>query len=283
MKLMITGAKGQLGQDMMKECQRRQIEFIASDLPELDISDLAGVQAAVRAAKPDAIVNCSAYNAVDRAETDFQQACLVNGIGPKNLAIAAEEAGIVVMHFSTDFVFDGRKTEPYTIADTPRPLGRYGQSKRLGEQLLQAATNRFYLIRLSWVFGAGNDNFAKKVLQWAKGRDELRVVEDQVSCPAYTVDLAPTILDLLDTGAYGLYHLANSGFCSRYEWARHIIETAGLKVKVLPARSDEFPVPAPRPAFSAMDPFPIPLLIGRELPSWQDATERFLQEIGASA
>jgi dTDP-4-dehydrorhamnose reductase len=281
MKIMITGSEGQLGKDLQQECQSRAIKYIASDLDVLDICDLKEVQHHVWMAHPTAIINCAAYNAVDQAESDFEKAKMVNGIGPKNLAIAAEEAGIPIIHFSTDFVFKGDKGSAYSISDKPEPISRYGQSKLLGEQQVQAVTNRFFIVRLSWVFGAGNMNFVKKVLEWAEKNDEIKIVDDQVSSPAYTVDLAPAILDLLETGSFGMYHLTNKGHCSRYEWAKLIVEKAGLDTKVLPAKSADFSEPAKRPEFSALDNFPIADLIGREMPTWQDATERFLQEIGA--
>jgi len=280
-KLMITGANGQLGQDLVRECARRDIAVAASDLPRLNICDLAAVREALAAERPDALINCSAYNAVDRAESDFEQACLVNAAGPGNLALAAEESGIPLMHFSTDFVFDGEKGEPYTIDDQPHPLSRYGESKLLGERAVAKACGRALVVRLSWVFGSGNDNFVKKILHWAADRDVLRVVDDQISRPAYTVDLAPLIIDLLDSRAYGLYHLANSGICSRYEWACRIVELSGLSTKVEPAASSEFETAARRPRFSALDLSSIEAVLGRRPPDWKDATKRFLMEIGA--
>ncbi len=281
MKIMITGANGQLGRDLVRECTRRDIAQVSSDLPRLDVCDLAAVREAVSAERPGALINCSAYNAVDKAESDFERARLVNAAGPGNLAIAAEEAGIPLMHFSTDFVFDGQKGEPYTIADEPRPISRYGESKLLGERAVMEACRRAYVVRLSWVFGSGNVNFVKKILEWAAGREVLRVVDDQISRPAYTVDLAPLILDLLESRAFGLYHLANSGICSRYEWACRIVELAGLSTRVEPAKSAEFETPANRPRFSALDLSRIESLLGREPPDWKDATQRFLVEIGA--
>jgi len=247
MKIMITGSDGQLGKDLQKECQSRAIRFLASDVDVLDICDLKEVQEYVWMAHPTAIINCAAYNAVDQAETDFAKAKMVNGIGPKNLAIAAEEAGIPIIHFSTDFVFNGDKGSAYSITDQPNPISRYGQSKLLGEQLVQAVTNRFFVVRLSWVFGAGNMNFVKKVLEWAKKKDVIKIVDDQVSSPAYVVDLAPAILDLLETGSFGLYHLTNQGHCSRYEWAKLIVEKAGLDASVEPARRPGAPTFRSRP------------------------------------
>jgi dTDP-4-dehydrorhamnose reductase len=280
-RLLVTGARGQLGQDVCKAATARGLEVSAVDLPELDISRPDAVRACLEATRPEAILNCAAYNAVDRAEIEFHEALLANACGPRNLAVAAERLGVPLMHLSTDYVFDGRATRPYTIADLPNPLGRYGLSKLRGELEVQALARRHYVVRLSWVFGAGNDNFARKVLGWARGRASIQVVDDQVACPAYTADLAPALLELLGSGAFGLYHLANQGHCSRHAWARHLVSAAGLGVEVLPASSKAFPTAAARPAFSALDCFPLEGILGRMLPPWQDATERFLLEIGA--
>ncbi|MBN1946445.1 MAG: dTDP-4-dehydrorhamnose reductase [Bradymonadales bacterium] len=279
--LLITGADGQLARALRSECQKRGTAATALDRSTLDIRHLALVRRCVADLKPDAIINCAAYNAVDRAESQFAEACLVNGIGPRNLAIAAQEQGVPLVHFSTDYVFDGAKDTPYTIADQPRPLNRYGHSKRLGEQLVCFLTTRFYLVRLSWVFGHGKENLVTRVLRQAQQGQTLRYVTDQVSCPTYASDLAPAVLDLLETGAYGLYHVTSGTFCSRLEWVRTIVAMAGLPVPVEAVDSSAFPDAAPRPRFSAMDPFPLKETIGREIPDWIDATRRFLKEIGA--
>ena len=280
MKLLITGSKGQLGQDLQKACRTRRIDFCAGDIEEFDITDLDLMREVLRAQKPTAVVNCAAYNAVDRAETDFEAACRVNGDGPKNLAIAAEEAGVPIVHFSTDFVFDGTKGASYLVDDAPNPISRYGESKLLGEQAVQSNATRFFLIRLSWVFGISGINFPKKVLEWAHNRSALKVVTDQVSCPSYTPDLTGPILDLLRLGAYGVYHLTNQGHCSRYDWARFVIGRARPEVAVEPATGDEFETAARRPAFSALDPAPLDDVLGYRPPDWQNATERFLKEMG---
>jgi dTDP-4-dehydrorhamnose reductase len=276
----ITGGRGQLGLDLQKLCDRESVPCVATDLPGLDISDLAAVRAAVRAAAPSILVNCAAYNAVDQAEKEPRAAIRGNAIGPRNLAIVAEELGIPLVHFGTDYVFDGRTEVPYTIADAPAPINAYGASKLLGETFVRTLCRRHYVVRLSWVFGAGNTNFPKKILEWSRGRDSLKVVTDQVSCPAYTVDVAECVRSLVDTGAYGLYHLANGGYCSRLEWARFIVQQAGLPVEIVPATEADFPTPARRPRFTALDPYPLAETIGREPPAWQDATSRFLAEIG---
>ncbi len=285
MKFLLTGAQGQLGLDFQKLLQKSGIAYLATDIRELDISNLTAVRDCIKSYSPTTVINCAAYNDVDKAEEEFRRACMVNAIGPRNLAIASEELGIPIVHFSTDYVFDGNHREPYTIADVPNPISRYGQSKYLGEKLVQSFSRRFYVVRLSWVFGVGNNaaahgNFPKKILEWSKSKRQLKVVTDQVSSPSYTVDIVSTTLLLLGTGAYGLYHLTNQGHCSRYDWARFILKKANSSVEVLPATKNDFPTPAKRPPFSAMDSFPIKDTVGVLPSTWEDATERFLKELG---
>ena len=280
MKLLITGSNGQLGQDLQKACRTRRIDFCAGDVEEFDITDLELIREVVRRERPTAVVNCAAYNAVDRAETEFEAARRINALGPENLAIAAEEAGVPIMHFSTDFVFDGTKKAPYLVDDRPNPISRYGESKLQGERAVASHATRFFIVRLSWVFGIAGINFPKKVLEWAQNRSAIKVVTDQVSCPSYTVDLVGPILDLLRLGAFGTYHLTNQGHCSRFEWARFVIGRARPEVAVEPAGADEFETTARRPAFSALDPAPLDEVLGRLPPDWQNATERFLKEMG---
>lgn len=280
MRVLVTGASGQLGQDLMRELGRGRFSAEATDVAELDITDLGAVRRTLRGFQ--AVINCAAYNDVDRAEGEEEAAIRVNALGPRNLAIACEEKGAVLMHFSTDFVFDGTKGSPYTIADRPRPLSAYARSKLRGEEEVSAHCRRFYLVRLSWVFGkAGQVNFPRKVLGWAKGKEVLRVVGDQVSRPAYTADLVSPLVKLLDSGAFGLYHLANEGICSRFEWAGHILKSAGLKTTVQPAKTGEFAEAARRPAYSALDLHPLEDMFG-PLPDWRDATDRFLACIGVT-
>lgn len=281
MAIMITGANGQLGWDLQRECHRRGRDVHTTDVGELDITDLRAVREAIRTTRPQAIMNCAAYNAVDQAEKNIEPAIRINGVGPRNLAIVAEEQGVPLMHFSTDYVFDGAKQTPYTIVDLPQPINQYGLSKLHGEQEVRTLCRRHFVVRLSWVFGAGNTNFAAKVLEWGRKNTEIKVVTDQISCPCYTVDLAPAILDLLDSGAYGLTHLTNEGFCSRFEWAAHIATLLDWGRLVLPAEDHEFPTAAKRPAFSAMDSTPTLQVLGRNLPHWKDAVERYLREVGA--
>ncbi|MDX8549468.1 dTDP-4-dehydrorhamnose reductase [Methanospirillum sp. J.3.6.1-F.2.7.3] len=280
MKILITGAHGQLGQDLTDLCKKSGHEAISCGSQDLNITDYNGVLEYVSNTRPDFIVNCAAYNAVDKAETEWEKAFSVNGIGPKNLALVANKVGAVLVHYSTDYVFNGQIDRPYTIVDFPSPLSKYGESKFLGEQQVMRHAHFFYLIRVSWVFGLGNMNFVKKVLEWSEKQDLITVVDDQISSPTYTHDLAKVTLDLIKTGQYGLYHCTNAGYCSRYDFASYILQKIGWNGDIVPGKSAKFKTPAIRPSFSALDNFGITQVIGYTMPPWQDAVDRFLIEIG---
>jgi len=279
MKILITGANGQLGQDIQKVCQQNSIEYIAADSRTLDISHDSEVQDFVKNNPMDAIINCAAYNAVDLAETEWKKAYRVNGLDVRNLAIAANSVDALLVHFSTDYVFDGVTRIPYTIADPPNPISRYGMSKLLGETMARDIADRFILIRTSWVFGKGNENFSKKILRWSENKTELKVVDDQIASPTYTSDLAKATLDVINKKSRGIYHITNSNYCSRYEWAEYILTKIGWNGKILRGSSDEFNSAARRPAFSVLDNFGTPEILGYSLPDWKDATERFFKEL----
>ena len=280
MNFLITGSNGQLAKEILRELDKRGISFDAFDHKSLDITDLKSVREVIKLKRPDVVINCAAYNAVDKAEEDWQNAYLVNGIGPRNLAIACEENNIALVHYSTDYVFDGLKKSPYTIADDPNPINQYGKSKLLGERFVQSLSRRYFLIRVSWVFGKGNEtNFAKKVIEWSSKNNVIRVVDDQISSPTYAVDLAKATLDLVKTGAYGLYHITSPQPCSRYEWAKYILELIGWKGTLIPVKSDEFKTPAKRPGYSFMDSFPVMETIGYNLAEWKDETKRMIEEL----
>jgi dTDP-4-dehydrorhamnose reductase len=279
MKILITGANGQLGRDMQKLLQKKSIDYIAADSKILDISDLCSVRQFIGAHDVDVIVNCAAYNAVDLAETKWRTAFLINGLGVRNLAIMANQSDALIVHFSTDYIFNGLSKRPYTIADAPSPINRYGESKLLGESFIRNLAARFIIIRTSWLFGQANDNFPKKVMAWSRNKKELRIVHDQISSPTYTVDLASTTLDFIRGEMLGTYHVTNSGFCSRYEWAAYILEWLGWEGSLIPVLSDEFKTPARRPQFSVLDNFGLQETLGYPLPDWKDATTRFLEEL----
>jgi len=277
-KFLITGADGQLARAFEARLDRNGSYYLALSHQELDIKDLRKVRNMVKQFKPDFILNCAAYNYVDKAETEWREAFLVNGIGVRNLALAAEESNAVLIHFSTDYVFDGEKGKPYLISDIPNPINKYGESKLLGEKFVLTHADRYLLVRVSWVFGDGKNSFPLKLLSWAKGKDELKIVDDQFSSPSYVRDIVHAVLDLISREAYGLYHVSNSLHCSRYEWAEFILEKVGWKGKLLPAKRSDFDSPAKRPRFTVLDNFPLEETIGHLLPDWKDATLRFLRQ-----
>jgi dTDP-4-dehydrorhamnose reductase len=280
-KYLVLGANGQLGAAFRSLLRDRGQDCLALGHGAADITDFGRLRQVFDEARPDVVINCAAYNQVDRAEEEWRQAFLVNGIAVGGLARLAKEHGSVLVHYSTDYVFDGEKKAPYTIVDLPNPLSRYGESKLLGEEQLKLSGERYFLIRTSWVFGAGNENFVTRLLQWARDRQEIKVATDQHSSPTHTRDLAQATLKLLETGRYGLYHLCSSGACSRYEWAEFVLRQIGWSGRLLPALSKDFDSPAARPQYSVLDSYLYKQLTGEELPDWQEAVLNFLKETGA--
>jgi len=274
----VTGAGGLLGREVVRVFQK---EYDVIELPHsrLDISDLGQVREVLLNNPPDMVINCAAYTAVDKAEKDIEKAHLVNGLGVRNLALLCRELRIPIVHISTDYVFSGEKKEPWGIFDRREPVNAYGYSKYLGERYLEVINPQYYLIRTSWLFGSGGPNFVASILKVAKEQPELRVVNDQFGCPTYAGHLAEGILELVKTGALGVYHITNQGGVSWYEFARFIIQEAGLDVAIVPVSSAEFPRPARRPQNSTLDPFPLRETIGRLLPPWQDAVGEYLQAL----
>lgn len=279
MKVLITGANGQLGREFCKFFDELGVNYIAADRKKLDITNFENVKDFVDSNPVDFILNCAAYNAVDKAEDEWRKAYLVNGIGVRNLAVAAKKINAAVVHYSTDYVFDGKKETPYTIFDSPNPMSKYGESKLLGENILLESSLNYLVIRVSWVFGVGNTNFLKKLFEWAKERKVLKVVDDQISSPTYTIDLVRATLDLMKNGAYGTYHVTNSDSCSRYEWAKYALSKIQWDGEIIPVKSEEFKTQAKRPNFSVLDNFGTKETIGYDLPEWKDATDRFLKEL----
>lgn len=283
-RFLITGAEGQLAHAFVQEFKKRKVNYLALGRKKLDIADFKKVKEVVKKYKPNFLLNCAAYNDVDNAENDWQTAYMVNGIGVKYLAMALMERKSILVHFGTDYVFDGNKKEPYTIADEPDPINNYGKSKLLGEKMAQNFCQKHYLIRLSSVFGNNPQaSFPFKLLSWAKEKKELKIVDDQIFSPSYVGDIVKGTLDLIKSGQYGLCHMTNYGYCSRYEWAKYILKKIEWQGKILPVKSDDFPLPAKRPKFSVLDNFPLKNIIGYELPRWEEATDRFLKYVGIKA
>jgi len=276
-KYLIIGHKGQLGSEFVRTLSLRGASFAAADYDECDAGDLDAVLSLIGSTRPTHIINCSAYNQVDDAEERFDLAFRTNATGAGNLAYGARKYGAFLVHYSTDYVFDGTKeTGLYREDDTPRPLNAYGRSKYLGELAVRNETDRSLILRLSWVFGEGTQNFIYKVRQWAGKNDCLRISADEVSVPTATATIVDVTLRALDHGLSGLFHLTNSGYASRYEWARRIIEALGLKTLVFPVSSDVFNLPAKRPKFSAMSNETISRELSLAIPHWEEALRNYL-------
>jgi dTDP-4-dehydrorhamnose reductase len=225
------------------------------------------------------IIHAAAYTKVDLAESEPNQAFLINAYGTRNVAVVSEAVGAKLVYISTDYVFDGMATTPYNEFAPTNPLSVYGKSKLAGEQFVRDLHAKFFIVRTSWVYGKHGNNFVKTMLKLAQERDELMVVHDQIGCPTYTVDLANCILELIQTEKYGVYHVSNSGHCSWYEFAKAIFEEAGIKVKVNPCTTKDFPRPAPRPMYSVFEHMALRLNSFKVMPNWRDSLRIFLRSI----
>jgi dTDP-4-dehydrorhamnose reductase len=277
MRILVTGANGQLGRELVRLQAPQNMEIIGFGRGEMDITDLAQCRSVIRAHMPDAVVHCAAYTKVDQAESEPDEAYRVNAYGTRNAALAAEEIGAKFVYVSTDYVFDGRADKPYREYDRTDPQTVYGRSKLAGEQLVQSLSSRYFIVRTSWVYGKYGANFVKTMLKLAEERDRLKVVHDQVGSPTYTLDLARFLLELVRTDYYGIYHASNSGICSWYEFAKAIFEERGLNVQVEPCTTAEFPRPAPRPAWSVLDHGAIRVHGLKPLRPWREALRHYLQ------
>ena len=279
MKFLITGSNGQLAKEFLRVLGAANHEVLAPSEERLDISDPNAIHQAVSQCKPDVIVNCAAYNLVDKAEEDFDAACRINVTGVKHLAIASREHHALLVHFSTDYVFDGTKEDFYTEEDRPNPINNYGKSKLLGEGSIVAETDNFLLFRLSWVFGEGRQNFLFHLLKWAERNPVLKVACDETSVPTYTEDIAKVAMLAIAKRLRGFFHLTNGGYATRYEVARYFLEKLGMGKLILPVASDYFPMPARRPRFSAMSNHRISEALNFHIPDWRNGVDRFIQNI----
>ncbi len=279
MKVLVTGAKGQLGQDVMKLLARDNHEAIGTDRDDLDITNESDVFAFITEVKPDVILHCAAYTNVDAAESDADTAYKINALGTEYLAKAAKAAGSKMLYISTDYVFDGNGTKPYEVDNpTNEPLGVYGKTKLAGEEMLKKYLDQYFIVRTAWVFGVGGNNFVKTMIRLGEERGEVGVVHDQVGSPTYTVDLANLMLELMQTDKYGTYHATNAGVCSWYEFAVEIFKQVGMDVKVNPLTSDQFPRPAKRPAYSVLSKKKLEEAGLTPLRDWKEALAAYLAE-----
>ncbi|TXK76904.1 dTDP-4-dehydrorhamnose reductase [Paenibacillus sp. N3.4] len=281
MKIAVTGANGQLGQDVVKLLGAKH-EVHGLGREQLDITNEIECLEVLKALKPDVIIHSAAYTAVDLAETEVDTAYRINADGTRNVAVAAEEIGAKLCYISTDYVFDGTTATAYKEDDSTNPQSVYGNSKRVGEQHVQALSSKYFIVRTSWVYGIHGANFVKTMLDLAATRDSLKVVSDQYGSPTYTVDLALFLEELIQTDFYGIYHASNSGVCSWYEFACAIFEESGVKINVDPCTTEEFPRPAPRPRNSAMEHGAIRANGLEDLRPWREGLKAFLKELEES-
>lgn len=269
MKVLIAGAGGQLGRALQSVLTGHEVIALAHS--RLDVVRFGDTREAVTAHRPDVVINAAAYTNVDGAESDHKGAYKLNSVAPRNLSIASYELGIPLVHVSTDYVFDGQADRPYHEFDRINPLSVYGKSKLAGELAVAAHNPRHYIVRTSWLYHTEGENFPKAMLAQSK-RAEVRVVCDQYGSPTYAPHLAAAIAGLMETGAYGTYHLAGNGAASRFEMTRRLYQLFGIGTAALPAATAEFPRPAPRPRYSALTTVQEPEIL---LPHWEDGLAEF--------
>ena len=279
MRILVTGVKGQLGYDVVNELEKRGHTAIGVDIDEMDITDAEAVDRVITEADVEAVIHCAAYTAVDAAEDNLELCRKVNAAGPENIAKVCKKLDLKMVYISTDYVFDGEGERPWEPDDRCDPLNAYGIGKYEGELAVEENLEKYFIIRIAWVFGVNGKNFIKTMLKLGETRDEVSVVNDQIGSPTYTYDLARLIVDMVETEKYGRYHATNEGFCSWYEFACEICTQAGMNVKVHPVTSDDFSAKAKRPHNSRMSKEKLSENGFERLPSWQDALKRYLEVI----
>ena len=283
MNVLVTGSNGQLAsciKDLAK--QYDGLNFIYTDYKELDICDLSQVNTFFKSNKKiDYCINCAAYTAVDKAETEVDKAFEINATGAKNLAIVCDKFDTILIQVSTDFVFDGEKKEPYTETDVAKPISVYGASKLQGEIEIKQTLETYFILRTSWLYSEHGANFMKTMLKLAETRDEISVVSDQIGTPTYAGDLADVILKIISSKNtnFGLYHYSNEGVASWYDFAKTIFEASNLKIKLNAIKTEAYPTPAKRPFYSVIDKAKIKSILGIETPNWSESLLKALKAI----
>jgi len=278
-KIMVLGAGGQLGKTFVDKLQKLEYNFIAPQESESDITQQQKIASLINEEQPDTIINCAAYNAVDVAEKNSKLAYLVNSEAIGNLAAVCFEKNIKLVHYSSDYIFDGTKDGFYSEEDPPNPLNVYGKSKLEGEMQLRQNTRNYLLFRLSWVIGPGEQNFLFKMSQWAEKNPVLKISADEVSIPTFTFDIVEFTLKALDKNLIGLYHLTSSGYASRYELARFYAEQTGIDKLIIPVALSHFNMPASRPMFSCLSNEKLTRDLGVKLPHWKESLKKYVQEV----
>lgn len=278
MKILVTGASGQLGYEICSVLERRGIPYLGVSSKELDITDAVAVRRLLQAYRPDAVIHCAAWTAVDAAQEHEEETMAINAKGTRNLVLSCKEQGSKLLYLSTDYVFSGEKTDAYKPTDLPKPLNVYGRSKLAGEQAVLECLSRYFIVRTSWMFGGHGKNFVESMLRTGAKQKEVRVVNNQVGSPTYTKDLAVLLCGMIMTEKYGIYHATNEGTCSWAEFAEEIFRQSKMDVIVHPVSAADYRTKAPRPANSVMEKSGLEKAGYSRLPIWQDALSRYLQE-----
>lgn len=279
MRILVTGSTGQLGHDVVRVGKSYDFEMIGIGSKDLDITNRDSVRKSLINIRPDAIIHCAAYTAVDKAEDDREKCYNVNVNGTKYLAEISNEINSKFMYISTDYVFDGQGDKPFKETDKPNPIGYYGKTKYIGENIVTELLKKFFIIRVSWVFGINGNNFVKTMLKLSKSNKEIKVVCDQIGSPTYTFDVSKLILEIIQSDKYGIYHATNEGFCSWAEFAKEIFKQSGINVKVNSIKTEEYPTRAVRPKNTRLEKNKLRENGFNPLPTWQDAVRRYLKEL----
>jgi len=276
MKVIVTGVNGQLGYDVIKRLEIQNIECLGVDVGDFDITEKDQVNKAIYEYMPDVVVHCAAYTAVDRAEDEKELCHKINVTGTQNIADACKVIDAKMVYISTDYVFDGEGEKPFEVTDRPNPINYYGQTKYEGELAVQCTLQKYFIVRISWVFGINGNNFVKTILRLGKERDQISVVADQIGSPTYTYDLSILLVEMIKTDKYGIYHVTNEGYCSWHEFACEIFKQAGINTKVDPLKTEEYPTKAKRPKNSRLGGKDKYLSITGKLPHWKEALSHFI-------
>lgn len=279
MKVLVTGAKGQLGYDVINRLKESNIEYLGVDIDTMDLFDKEQVKIIIVEYNPDVIIHCAAYTAVDKAEDETEVCYKTNVLGTRYVSEACKEIDAKMVYISTDYVFDGKGANPFEVTDKPAPINYYGQTKYEGELEVQKCLEKYFIVRTSWVFGKNGNNFVKTMLRLAKEKDEVSVVSDQIGSPTYTYDLAKLLVEMIKTNKYGTYHATNGGYCSWYEFTCEIYKQAGIEAKINPIKTEDYATKAKRPMNSRLNKGKLINEGFNSFPKWENAIMRFINSL----
>lgn len=279
MKVLVTGANGQLGYDVIKRLKLLNINCKGVDRQDFNLINENETKDFIKKFKPDIVIHCAAYTEVDKAEDEKELCFQINVRGTRFVAEVCKEIGAKMVYISTDYIFDGSGDKPFEVNDAPNPINYYGKTKYEGELEVHKLLKKYFIIRISWVFGINSNNFVKTMLRISKDRDEISVVSDQIGSPTYTYDLAKLISDMIKTEKYGIYHITNEGYCSWYELACEIFKITGIDINVIPIKTEEYPTEALRPLNSRLSKSNLDINGFYRLDSWNNAVKRYIKDI----